>query len=247
MSATVCKVSTYVIAGFFFAVVVPACSTDKPAAPPKKTEQQVVLVKPKRPVMTEDQRKELGFPSDVIAKVELAAGAEAEPFFVVVEVPSKNLKGEEGLEQQQLKGFSVHTKHADELIIELGARLRARGFLIFRSVKSYGELPDLVTVVRGHSSYDILKIQGTEAPNYHLDTKAIVAWLKKRQQDGTFTVTGAGPDWLEARFIKPPRNMLSFAWKSVAFAPDVRTHSHGSVAKLAEKMKRTNSFTLEWD
>ncbi len=105
----------------------------------------------------------------------------------------------------------------------------------------------MVTVVKGNNSYDILKIQRTEAPGYKLDTKAIIAWLKKMQQDGSFAVTGAGPDWLEARFIRQPRNMVVFANKVIAFAPDVRANGPRTAEKLAEKMKRTNGFTLEWE
>ena len=119
--------------------------------------------------------------------------------------------------------------------------------MIFRSHKSYGDLPDIVTVVKGSNSYDILKIQGTEAPNYRLDTNAIIDWLKAQQQLGTFVITGAGSDWVEARFIKPPKNMRVFAKKVAAFAPDVLAHGPTTVEKLAQKMKKTNGFHLEWD
>ncbi len=244
MSATGCR---YTVLVFFFLVFISACSSpEKPAAPAPKPEP-LVLVKPKRPVMTAEQRRELGFPPDVISKVETDAGSEAEPFFVSVVVHGENLKGEKGFEKEKLAGFSVRTKNAEDLIAAYRAGLRVRGFLIFRSVKNYGDLPDDVTVVKGNNSYDILKIQGTEAQNYGLDTKAIITWLKRRQEEGSFAVTGAGPDWLEARFIKPPKNMLSFARKVVAFAPDVRAHGPRTVEKLAEKMKRTNSFMLEWE
>ncbi len=206
---------------------------------------QTVLVKPKRPVLTQEQRAGLGFPSDVIEKVERAAGSDAEPFFVSILVPSENLKGEKGVEMEKLAGFSVRTKNADDLIASFRSGLRVRGYLIFKSHKNYGELPDTVTVVKGYNSYDILKIQRTEALNYNLTTTAIIAWLKARQAQGSFVVTGAGADWLEARFIKPPKNMIAFARQVVSFAPDVR--AQGSVQKLAAEMKRTNGFTLEWD
>jgi len=235
-----------VILGFILGSLIAACRAEKPAEPPRKPSPPAI-VKTKRPVLTQEQRTELGFPADVIMKVQAAAGSEAEPFSVTEVVPSENLKGEKGFEKDKLVGFSVRTKKAEDLITSFRAGLRVRGFLIFRSHKSYGSLPDIVTVVRGNNSYDILKIQGTEALNYRLDTKAIITWLKKRQQEGTFWVAGAGPDWLEARFIKPPKNMLSFSRKVVAFAPDVRSHGPSTVERLAEKMKRTNGFYLEWE
>ncbi len=242
MSDTACR---YPVLGLVFTALLTACSAEKPVEPPLKP-KPAVIVKPRREFLTPEQRNELGFPPDIITKVELAAGSEAEPFFVTVVMRAENLKGEKELEKEKLAGFSVRTRHADDLIASFRAGLRVRGFLIFRSRRSYGDLPDSVTVVRGYNSYDILKIQGTEAPNYRLDTKAIIAWLKQRQQEGAFAVTGAGPDWLEARFIRPPKNMLAFARKVIAFAPDVRNQGR-TAEKIAEKMKRSNSFTLEWD
>jgi hypothetical protein len=236
----------YLALAFLFITLLAACSAEKPVEPPRKPEP-AKLVRPRREVLTPEQRKELGFQADLVAKVESASGSEAEPFFVSVVVRSENLKGEKGFEREKLAGFSVRTKKAEELIMSFRAGLRVKGYLIFRSHKSYGDLPDIVTVVKGSNSYDILKIQGTEAQNYRLDTKAIIAWLKKQQQDGTFVITGAGPDWLEARFIKPPGNMRAFARQIIAFAPDVRAHGPRTPEKLAEKMKKTNSFHLEWD
>lgn len=222
-----------------------ACRSEKPAEP--KKHEPLVIIKPQRAVLTGEQRKELGFPADLISLVELAAGAEAEPFFVTDVVPSANMKGEEEFERARLAGFSVHTKQADELIVSRRASLRAKGYLIFRSQRSYGRSNDIVTVVRGHTTYDILNMQRTEAPNYHLDTRAIIAWLKNRQKEASFVVIGAGTDWLETRFIKPPGNMTVFAKKVVAFAPDVLGHDQQTADRVLEKMNQMNGFLLVWE
>jgi hypothetical protein len=197
--------------------------------------------------MSAEQRIELGFPPDIVSQVELAAGVEAEPFFATVVVPSANMKGEQDFETGKLAGFSVRTKYAEDVIASYRAKLRVRGFLIFKSHRGYGSLPDIVTVVKGGNSYDIVKLQGTESPNYNLDTTAIIAWLKERQADASFVVTGAGPDWLEARFIKPPESMRAFAKKISVFAPDVLAHGQTTVDSFAERMSRMNGFLLVWD
>ncbi len=222
-----------------------SCKAEKPQAPKKPA--PIVIVKPKPPVLSKEQRAELCFPPEIISQIELASGAEAEPFFVTVVVPAENLKGEKSVEGELLAGFSVRTKSADEIISSFRTSLRVKGYLIFRSRKSYGTLPDIVTVTKGNNSYDILKIQGTEALNYHLDTKAIITWLKEQQKQSSFVITGAGPDWLEARFIKPPRNMQSFAQNVRAFAPDVIDSGNGTLDKLVQRMEKTNGFYLEWD
>jgi|GEM_PF-2430348 len=206
-----------------------------------------VIAKPRHALLTAEQRSELAFPEKLIAKIELDAGAEAEPFFVTVLMHTENLKGEKGFESKKLAGLSVRTGKADELIDSNRSWLRKQGFLIFKSQKGYGRLQDVVAVVRGNNSYDILKIQGTEAPYCQLDTKSIISWLKARQQEGSFVVTGAGTDWIEARFIKPPRNMRAFAAHVAAFASDVLGQEPPNVEKLAERMNLDNGFYIGWD
>lgn len=235
----------YLLLCFTFIFVLVSCRAEQPVE--KKKPEPAVIVKPRPAMLSREQREELGFPSDLITEVELGAGAKAEPFFATVVMKTENLKGEKGFESKKLAGFSVHTNKADELIESFHARLRVKGYLIFKSHKGYGTLPDIITVVKGNNSYDILKIQGTEGANYHLDTKAIIVWLKARQKEGAFVITGAGPDWLEARFIKLPKNMLSFAKKVSAFAPDILARDTRTVEKLAERMEKTRGFNLSWD
>jgi hypothetical protein len=221
------------------------CKEEKPPEP-KKVQPPMVFSQ-KHPGLTDEQRGELNFSADILSEVEIAAGAEAEPFFETTVVKAENLKGETSVERERLAGFSVRTKRAIETVDTLSGKLRARGYLIFRCSRNYGNVPDLVAVVKGNSSYDILKRQKTESINFHLDTKAIVAWLKEQQKEGTFVIVGAGPDWVEARFIKPPKNMLSFARKIYAFAPDTVSAEAGTLEKLAKKMTHTNRFFLVWD
>jgi hypothetical protein len=207
----------------------------------------MVILKPRPKLLAPEQRAELGFPPEIIAQVEQAAGASAEPFFEDVMLRSSNLKGDVMITAGRLSGFSVHVRNADEMISDLAGPLRSQGFLIFRSAQNVGSVPDIVTVVRGRSSYDILKIQQTEAPHYHLDTKAIIAWLKEQQKQSTFVITGAGADWIEASFVRPPKNMEAFARKVVSFAPDVLREGPHTVEKLADWMLETNGFRLLWD
>ena len=222
-----------------------SCKAEQPPVPKKSA--PVVIVKPRPPVLNQHQREELGFPPDLLSQIELAAGAEAEPFFTTVVVPSENLKGEKSFEKDRLAGFSVRTKYSDEIISSFRSSLRTKGYLLFRSHKGYGTLPDIITVIKGNNTYDILKIQGTEASNYNLDTKEIIAWLKEQQKQASFVITGAGTDWLEARFIKPPTNMQAFAQIVLSFAPDVIDTEKGTVDKLAERMAKMNGFYLKWD
>ena len=229
----------------FFILACLSCTVEKPVV--QKKPAPVVLVKPKIPILSQEQREALGFPTGLIEQIEHAADALAEPYFAIVAMQTENLKGEKGIESKKLVGFSVHTNKSDELLKSYRASLRAKGYVMFRTHKGFGKLKDIVTVVRGNSSYDILTVQRTEGVNYHLDTKAIIAWLKMQQRKCSFLITGAGPDWVEAKFVKQPKDMLAFAKKVSAFAPDVLTRDMRTVEKLAEQMEQTNGFYLSWD
>ena len=224
-----------------------ACSGEIPVESKKPAPAPTVVLKPKPLLMSAAERVELGFPARMMSDIESAAGARAEPFFVVVLVRSENLKGDKGYENNKLAGFSVRTKNADDLITSVSRSLRRQGYLIFRSKKNYGDMPDVVTVVKGSNSYDILKIQKTEAPNYHLETGAIITWLKSMQKLAPFVITGAGADRVEGRFIKPPNDMKSFAKKIAAFAPDTLSHGKGTIDHLIKQMTKNNGFFLVWD
>lgn len=224
-----------------------SCSMQEKASEPDKKSTPLVIIKPKPKVLTTEQRTDLGFSSELIAQVETAAGAPAEPFFEEVMMRSANLKGDVMITGARLMGFSVRTRQADEIIAGLSPSLRSQGYLVFRSQQNYGSVPDVITVIRGNNSYDILLIQKTESPRHDIDTKKIIRWLREQQTMGSFVVTGAGADWLEARFIKPPRNMTAFARKVAVFAPDVLAENRRSIERLADTMAQTNGFTLWWD
>jgi hypothetical protein len=235
-----------VITGLVLLAVV-SCSKEETQSPTGKKAAPMVILKPKPKVMTAEQRAELGFPPDIIAQVETAGSVQAEPFFDEVMIRSSNLKGDVMIATARLSGFSIRSTKADQIIMDLSPSFRTKGFLIFRSQQNFGNVPDVVTVVRGNNSYDILLIQRTEAPRHDLDTKKIVKWLKEQQKLASFVITGAGSDWLQARFIKPPKNMNAFARKVAAFSPDVLAENSGSLEKLEDTMERSNGFSLWWD
>jgi hypothetical protein len=213
----------------------------------QKKPAPITVVKPKIPVLSQEQRTELGFLPNMIEQLESATGAKAEPFFATVILQSENLKGETAFESKKLAGFSVRTARADELMDLFRASWRGKKYLIFKSQKGVGSVPDIVTVIKGNNSYDILKIQRTESVRYHHDTKAIIAWLRARQKEGSFRITGAGTDWVEARFTRSPKDMEAFANKVAEFAPDVLVRDTRTMEKLTEWMEQTNGFYLSWD
>ncbi len=226
----------------------PGCAAEEKKAKEEPQKTAPILVFEQRPkVLSPDQRAALGFPPEIIERVETAAGSGVEPFYESLFAPTENLRGDTGIERMRLAGFSVRTPRADRIIEHLTRPLRSEGFLIFRSEQNFGSVPDVVTVIRGNSSYDILKMQRTEAPQYRLTTDKIISWLKERQKEGSFIVVGAGPDWLETRFVKPPKDPDQFARKVVSFAPDVGRRYGGRLSRVTAQMKKVNGFYLWWE
>ena len=76
---------------FAILVVFVSCTAEKPVE--QKKHAPVVIQKPKLPVLSPEQRRELQFPAGLIENIEDAAGAKAEPFFSTVVMQSANLKG----------------------------------------------------------------------------------------------------------------------------------------------------------
>lgn len=221
-----------------------SCSREKPV---ETKPAPLVVVKPKPQLLTPEERLSLKISPEIIDMVETAVGGKSEPFFATVVIQTENLKGTEEVETRKLAGFSVRTAKSDEIIDSLRPALKKKGCLIFKSQKGYGSLPDIVTVVRGNNSYDMLKIQRTASTNSHPDTKTIISWLKAHQKEASFFIIGAGPDWVEARFIKPPKNMQAFAQEVAEFSPEVLARDTRTVEKLAKAIEKMNGFTLGWD
>ncbi|MFA5074088.1 MAG: DUF4253 domain-containing protein [Nitrospirota bacterium] len=222
-----------------------SCTPEKQSE--QKTPSPLVIVKSKNPILSPEQKKELRFSSDIIELVERDADAKAEPFFATVVMKTENLKGEKGFESRKLAGFSVRTTKTEELVKSLRSTLRSRGYLIFKSHRGYGTVPDTVTVIQGRTSYDIVKMQGTEAIGFDLSTQTIIAWLKERQKESSFVITGAGPDWIEAQFIKLPHDLTIFAKKIIEFSPDVLTRDIKTLDNLIEHIEKKKGFFLSWD
>ena len=55
---------------------------------------------------------------------------------------------------------------------------------------------------------------------------------------------GAGLDWMEARFVNPPKDFTLFAKEVYDFCPDVVDQGTETVDALAKEMQRTNTLYL---
>lgn len=144
--------------------------------------------------------------------------------------------------------FEMKKNKAIEMVYKLKNELKAQGYIIFIAESNHFSLSlDKVAVLKTDDQFEILSIQGTNAANYNLETVDIVNKLKEWNEDYPFEIVGCGFDWVEAKFIKPPIDMLKFAKEVYAFCPDVVDQGTETVEKLAEDMIKDNSLFLWWD
>lgn len=77
----------------------------------------------------------------------------------------------------------------------------------------------------------------TCAPNFELDTNAIIAELAKWQSLCEFKVTGAKGDRVDIEFTTLPKDMDTFVRDLYAFCPDLVDQGTGCVHEIVEAME----------
>ena len=156
----------------------------------------------------------------------------------------------EGAEEFEFdKGIQIKTtaNAAIQLIENLYPSFNSKGYFIFIAEQNYGYGPDIVAVIQSNDQFDILKIRGTNAPNYNHDEKWVIELAKNIHTKYPFEIIGADHDWFEARFLKPPTDWLAFAQELYEVCPDIVDQGTGTVEGLANEMKETNLLYLWWD
>jgi hypothetical protein len=87
--------------------------------------------------------------------------------------------------------------------------------------------------------FSAIRAAGTSAPNFELDTDAIIDRLKKWQSLCSFAVKDAGHDTVEIEFETLPTDVVSFARDVYDFCPDLVDQGTGCVAEMVEMMEET--------
>lgn len=144
--------------------------------------------------------------------------------------------------------FDANRVRAESIMRSLRKKFGKRGYLFFLTSCGGPEAPATVAAIQGTEQYDILRFVGTEDVNGNNTTDGIIAVLREWEVRSPFLITGAGRDWVEARFRKNPKDMLAFAREMICLAPDSygQADYHNEEAFAAD-MRRARSFHLWWD
>ena len=143
--------------------------------------------------------------------------------------------------------LGLPAEEATSLSEKMDSWLKQKGYMLFKTYDGFGHGNDSLAILKTKDQFDILRTVGTEAVNYDHTTNAIIGTLYRWHTKHPFTITGAGPDWVEGKFIKQPADMAAFAKEVYAFCPDIVDQGSGSVEEMAKEMKDNNMLYLWWD
>ena len=88
----------------------------------------------------------------------------------------------------------------------------------------------------GKDHFDIIREAETSAPNFEMDTAAIIARLKQWQALCKLRIVSAGPDTVDIKFDTLPADMDAFVRDVYDFCPDLVDQGTGCVAEMIEAM-----------
>ena len=142
---------------------------------------------------------------------------------------------------------SIGEKKALKALFKLRETMGSAGYMVFIVERNFGYVPDRLALIKGTDQFEILRIQGTNGINYDIGSDEIITRLKEWNAIYPLDIIGAGPDFVEAAFVKAPEDMEAFAWKVYEFCPDVVDQGTGTVKALAAQMRRSGALYLWWD
>ena len=107
----------------------------------------------------------------------------------------------------------------------------------------------LMKMPKGDFGLDLIRAEGTNAINYSLDTKDIIAKLKDWNTKYSISVLSATYESITIKFKNLPSDLNPLLSEAIAFDPDLNDCGSEEQAKevLAEELKRTGTISFWWD
>jgi hypothetical protein len=186
----------------------------------------------------------IGFDEWVLQRIK------AHHFFELRQLTVTGVGADHHLIDVPAQGFTCNAfqQRAELIVRKEREPLARKGYRIFLSELEFGDRAASIAVIRGSDQYDILRTMRTEDVNGDKTTDDVIARLKDWEQRYPFNIWGANDDWVLAKFLKVPDDMLAFAHEVIAFAPDEYSQADWeSEEEYARFMRRKRGFFLWWD
>lgn len=182
--------------------------------------------------------------------VDLSAQAAQEQFRYAVH-EFERLTQTTGRPFERIKGgisFLVPHESAEEQLTPWNRDIRAMGAIMFRHENSFnmGSRKDVLVLVPTLDKFLILQAVLKKRANQEKSNDEVLAWLRGLDKSHPWVLTGAGSDFVEGYFVKPPEEATELAEKMYEFCPGIVDQGFGSVPRLAEEVAKGKIF-LWWD
>jgi hypothetical protein len=120
-------------------------------------------------------------------------------------------------------------------------------YLVLHTDQNFGYAPDSIGIIRTRDPFEALRIRSTSGVNYDISVDSVIVLYRKWDAAYGLELEGAGPDFLLARILRPPRDYRSFAQAVFAACPDVVEQGTNTVEALAKEMQQTGILFCWWD
>ena len=138
-------------------------------------------------------------------------------------------------------------ENAHRVVSKLKGIFSKEGHYVYLSETNYGYSPDKITVLKTEDKFDVVRFEGTNGINYDIYVEDIIHKLKNWDDKYGLEFTGAGFDFFQANYRKPPGNIQEHAEELYSFCPDIVDQGVGSISALKQEIERSNELFLWWD
>jgi hypothetical protein len=98
-----------------------------------------------------------------------------------------------------------------------------------------------IAVLPTTDKYDVVLAMKTDGVNWNLDSKKIIAWLRKLEKQQPFIITGVSGEHISARFTTKVKKIEDMALRILEFSPDL-----DNFEELMTELPKNGKFDLWW-
>jgi hypothetical protein len=152
-------------------------------------------------------------------------------------------------ERRGVYSIDLNSQAANALLEKHHERLLNNGCYVFLYDQNFSirGKPDVLWIVPTQDKFAVMAFIGVSGINYDIDNYLVIKWMKKLDKDHPYLLNGCGLDFLSGRFKARLSDVNAMAKRMYAFCPDIVDQGTGSVAALAEDLKKANQLYFWWD
>jgi hypothetical protein len=144
--------------------------------------------------------------------------------------------------------FEVIGTRAQKLLTQRQGELLKKGIYLLVSRRGIAQ-DDAWTLwlVASPRWEDVVAAARTNGSNIDVGSRKIISQLKIIEKQNPFVVMGAGPDFVQGRFVGQVNDAAALAKRIAKLSPDIVSQGTDTIERLEELLVRDSQFMLWWD